>query len=1502
MKKIITISILLAIFTLHATAQNEPIKFYITPVNIFEGEIIKVEGFSPYPNRIYTSNLVKINRVFKGDLKPGEIVDLVTRGGNLFNEKGEHIANETVSDGKEPSFAEGFKGVFLCYSYTEKLPVNPNTAQYKRLRLTIEKLNICSYARKFNTDGNYAVSTAFGNFETREKLYELLMRVEGVTIPSKGFDPTFDSDIFENMKQIKLYYNESLDHKPHIKKPFMYISPEDSAMLVKKKSSGSSESTKSISAISSNLSFSFVNPRLSAKSATERYFEFDVAINASAAGTYLYYAGGFSIQYNTDAFDEFILMNESCEVSLCGAYAGSYRISSYGDATNNKIFADFYIISGQPRVQVPVQPSLFLHVKIKIKTCGVKTKLKFVTYGAGFSSFYDAAVGGGIYDYSSLVFSNELNINTCEILINDFLPKQVTSGTFESSDTLIIKGSGFGASRKAPYVGIVKPNGDVLFRNADSVNSYLPHLNDYDYISWSDNQIRLRVPSLASWKVNQSKFDGPAGSGFIKVRNYMGDIVTSTSRVDIVFSTTSKAYFYNDDSLEKHRVHIANLRGAPTGDMKFVAGKNLLRNKKAFECVENALAAWSCELNINLYIQRDSLGNPITSDMSNPGDYDYRNVIYINDDLSQEPTPLGKALMQCSPYSFFCSNGNNRVAYLKQAVIAIGNLDTAANNTGAKWFYDATGTDSVPTGRFDFYSALLHEIGHALLLEHIIDTINLELMHRSQPSGPLTANKRLLLKTSRPYAGTYPCIAAVRNTITASKNVVYNNCDSVSTLVESPYHLCGSQLVALPQSPTLYIDSAFNLPYYVTGTFNAGNAFTVQLSDNTGSFATPVVIGTKAATGSGTISCTIPLGTPAGSGYKIRIVSSNPSIQGVPADLKLKVIAYGASLVTGSVTPGLICAGTAKSITVPYSFVDVAFASGNVFTAQLSNAAGSFASPVNIGTVTSTAAGNISATIPASSAAGAGYRVRVVSSDPQLEGSDNGSDIIITSSPSKPTITASGSTTFCAGGSVTLTSGQGNTYQWSPGGQTSQGITVNTAGAYSVKVTNAEGCISASSDAVNVVVNPYQVLNVNIEPIAITTSASLEPIIWTNIVNCRVQNTHELYKSSGTLPAGAASQQKFDVGGYIQFWGWGYGMRVLIGFSPEPSNANTNLVKNYINFDFLNKTITIGDKTFQYLSGLYKMEVKTKDTIAFYYLRDSNDEGTLLNKLKINDSGPPYVLDIAFYSYQEATLLFVDRLFSKQQDITFKANTDFSSPPCYLWQVNGLPIQTNCSTNNTSTINYLKPGDVVNCIASTTSQCVTGPNQIISNPITVDPPDDLVINSSITHTASKIIQYCNTITINAGINTTDGVAVSYVAGNEINIEPVDDPGFDIDTDVSFDNDLCFLNNFNNTLNYLGNFTDELNRTLPTKENNIAGSNITVFPNPNDGSFIIENKTGNIVILSAEVYNEQGKLIKTIKPVENTQVVNMPNASSGIYLLRLVTKNQIINKKLMINMR
>ncbi len=84
------------------------------------------------------------------------------------------------------------------------------------------------------------------------------------------------------------------------------------------------------------------------------------------------------------------------------------------------------------------------------------------------------------------------------------------------------------------------------------------------------------------------------------------------------------------------------------------------------------------------------------------------------------------------------------------------------------------------------------------------------------------------------------------------------------------------------------------------------------------------------------------------------------------------------------------------------------------------------------------------------------------------------------------TITPGGATTFCQGGNVVLSASPGSSYVWSTGA-TTQSITVNSSGNYSVTVTNGNGC-SATSAVIAVTVNPL--------PTAGFTSAQTAPLTY----------------------------------------------------------------------------------------------------------------------------------------------------------------------------------------------------------------------------------------------------------------------------------------------------------------------------------------------------------------------------------------------------------------------
>ncbi|MCH2230990.1 MAG: lamin tail domain-containing protein [Crocinitomicaceae bacterium] len=84
------------------------------------------------------------------------------------------------------------------------------------------------------------------------------------------------------------------------------------------------------------------------------------------------------------------------------------------------------------------------------------------------------------------------------------------------------------------------------------------------------------------------------------------------------------------------------------------------------------------------------------------------------------------------------------------------------------------------------------------------------------------------------------------------------------------------------------------------------------------------------------------------------------------------------------------------------------YAGGNIYSAEISDATGSFSSPMTIGTLVSTAnSGIINFTIPATMTTGVGYLIRIVSNSPATTGSSSSSFTIVQNGICGPTLPSS---------------------------------------------------------------------------------------------------------------------------------------------------------------------------------------------------------------------------------------------------------------------------------------------------------------------------------------------------------------------------------------------------------------------------------------------------------------------------------------------------------------
>lgn len=196
-----------------------------------------------------------------------------------------------------------------------------------------------------------------------------------------------------------------------------------------------------------------------------------------------------------------------------------------------------------------------------------------------------------------------------------------------------------------------------------------------------------------------------------------------------------------------------------------------------------------------------------------------------------------------------------------------------------------------------------------------------------------------------------------------------------------------------------------NVTFTVTGSFlntPVANVFSAQISDPSGNFGgTPATIGTIASTAGGVISCTFPSTLLTSNLYRVRVIANNPPING--SDNGANLTFFSIALNQPTVASTSLCRSETFTVNFSTSTCDfVNLPSNNIFSVELSNSAGNFSSPTVIGTRVSTTTGTIACTIPPAQAAGAGYRIRIVSTSPALTSVDNGVNIAILAPTGNP--------------------------------------------------------------------------------------------------------------------------------------------------------------------------------------------------------------------------------------------------------------------------------------------------------------------------------------------------------------------------------------------------------------------------------------------------------------------------------------------------------------------
>ena len=293
-------------------------------------------------------------------------------------------------------------------------------------------------------------------------------------------------------------------------------------------------------------------------------------------------------------------------------------------------------------------------------------------------------------------FSQRSSAND-DIQISTISPSSIVAG---NSEILTITGSGFGSFESGASFGYVS------FKDSDSGGQGWINCLRTQVVSWTDNQIRVEVPS-------------DSGSGSIRITTSDNRVLQSETTIDIPYSINS--YRYEIDGVESefpiyHAGSMSSNVSDPNatiqdnvsgGSYKMIMNSDFYDNELARDAFETALLDWVCTSGQNFELV-DGV-TEISSEAS-----DYTNVVTF-----AATNALGVT------YSWFdgCIINNSELQLTWREIDIIF-------NDNVNWGYG----EDVAGNQYDFNSTASHEIGHALGFGHNINSQSL--MHYASSSGP----------------------------------------------------------------------------------------------------------------------------------------------------------------------------------------------------------------------------------------------------------------------------------------------------------------------------------------------------------------------------------------------------------------------------------------------------------------------------------------------------------------------------------------------------------------------------------------------------------------------------------------------------------------------------------------------------------------------------------------------------------------------------------------------
>jgi PKD repeat protein len=408
---------------------------------------------------------------------------------------------------------------------------------------------------------------------------------------------------------------------------------------------------------------------------------------------------------------------------------------------------------------------------------------------------------------------------TQSVTISNFSPTTITGGT---ASVLTINGSGFGASQGSGTVG---------FKNADDGGATYINPLATQYLTWSNTQITVQVPSNA-------------GTGTIEVTQgtttvSAGTLTVSYALQNVDFDPGSGTQAYSTDHVNDNGSGGYTWRMNPGFDGDALARASFMR----------AFDSWRCSTGINWTIGATTSVNDAVSDGTNVICYD-----------NTAPLPSG-VLGVCYSYWSGCASGPTIVWYVNELDII---FDDGSNISPLTWNFGP----GLPTiNQYDFESVAVHELGHGHQLAHVFN--NGAIMHYALTNG---ASNRTPGVNDLAGANNVQARSLVANVCGPGAMTSYS-CGSppVAAFTGSPTTVCAGGSVA-------FTDQSTNTPTSWSWTFTGGTPGTSTSQNPTITYNTP---GTYAVSLTATNSSGSDNQTTAG----YITVNANPSGSGVVTNI-----------------------------------------------------------------------------------------------------------------------------------------------------------------------------------------------------------------------------------------------------------------------------------------------------------------------------------------------------------------------------------------------------------------------------------------------------------------------------------------------------------------------------------------------------------------------------------------------------------------------------------------